>query len=105
MVTSFVRQINQEATPLQERTLLVAERPANDTTLTTAYWERSYGDEETIESRDVLAAVLIGAARTPALIISHDFGDATAYGFIERVDEGRWRSRWLSGRRQCAAPG
>jgi len=105
VVTSFVRQINQEATPLQERTLLVAERPANDTTLTTAYWERSYGDEETIESRDVLAAVLLGAARTPALIISHDFGDATAYGLLERVSDGRWHSRWLSGRRQCAAPG
>ena len=54
VIATLVRQINQEATPLQERTLLVAERPPNDTTLTTAYSERSYGDEETIETREIL---------------------------------------------------
>ena len=61
VVATLVRQINQEATPLQERTLLVAERAPSDTTFTTAYSERSYGDEETIESREVLAAVLLGS--------------------------------------------
>src|SRR4051812_10235812 len=59
---TLVRQINQEATPLQERTLVVAERSRTDSTLTMAYSERSYGEEETIESREVLAAVSLGTS-------------------------------------------
>lgn len=105
VVATFTRQINQEATPLQERTLLVGERAPNDTSFATVYSERSYGEEETIESRDLLAAVLIGASRAPALILSHDYGDATAYGLVERGDDGRWRSRWLSARRRCGTSG
>ncbi len=101
VVATLTRQINQEATPLQEHTLLVAERPASDTTLTTAYSERSFGFEETIESRDVVAAVLIGDARVPALILSRDFGDGIAYALVERGNDGRWRSRWHSGRFRC----
>jgi hypothetical protein len=105
VVATFIRQINQEATPLQERTLIVGERAPKDSTFTAGYSERSYGQEETIESRDVLAAVLIGSSRTPSLILAHDYGDATAYGLVERGDGGRWRSRWLSASRRCPASG
>lgn len=101
VVGNLERQINQEATPLQERTFLVTERSASDTTFVTAYSERSYGAEETIQGRDLLAAALLGANRNPALIIARDFGDATAYGLIERGDDGKWRSRWSSARRRC----
>jgi len=101
VVATLVRQINQEATPLQERTFLVAENSSTDSTLSTAYSERSYGDEETVESREVLAAVLLGGARNPALVLSHDFGNATAYTLVERGDDGRWRARWKSPRRRC----
>jgi hypothetical protein len=100
-VASITRQINQEATPLEERTLLVAERPPNDTTFTTTYSERSYGAEETIESRELLGAALIGDARVPALFLIRDYGDATAYGLIERGVDGRWHRRWTSTRRHC----
>jgi hypothetical protein len=99
VIATLARQINQEATPLREHTLIVAERSSTDSTFTLAYSERSFGAEETIESRDVLAAAIIG--RTPALILSRDYGDATAYGLIERGEDGRWRSRWLSARRHC----
>lgn len=104
VVATFTRQINQEATPLQERTLLVAERPPNDTAFATAYSERVYGQEETIETLDLLAAAYIGPSRAPALILAHDYGDATAYGLIERGENGHWRSHWLSTRRRCAQP-
>jgi hypothetical protein len=95
------RQINQEATPLQEHTLVVAERSPSDSTMNAVYTERSYGDEETIESRDVLAAVQFGAERTVGLVISRDFGNSMAFGIIERGIDGKWRSRWLSARRRC----
>jgi hypothetical protein len=101
VIATVSRQINQEATPLQEHTLLIAERTAKDTTLHTAYTERSYGAEETIETYDVLAAAMIGAGRTPAIILSRDYGDATAFGLIERGEDGRWRPRWRSARRHC----
>jgi len=100
-IGSVTRQINQEATPLEEHTLLIAERAPGDSTFVTTYSERSYGDEETIESRDVLAGALIGDARTPALFLIRDYGDATAYGLIERGNDGRWHRRWTSSRRQC----
>jgi hypothetical protein len=100
-VASVTRQINQEATPLQEHTLLVAERAPSDTTFSTAYSERSYGQEETIESREILAGALIGVARLPALFLIRDYGDASAYGLIERGQNGKWRRRWTSSRRHC----
>jgi len=103
VIATLARQINQEATPLREHTMLIAERKntAGDTTLARAYSERSYGDEETIESLDILAAAVIGDTRTPAVIVSRDFGDATAYGLLERRADGRWRASWTSARRRC----
>src|SRR6185437_11315732 len=102
IVATLSRQINQEATPLQERTMIVAERAASgDTTLQTAYSERSYGDEDTIESREALAAALFGPSRTPGIVVSHDFGNAVSYSTLERAGNHQWRLRWSSGRRHC----
>jgi hypothetical protein len=101
VVATLTRQINQEATPLQERTFLIAEQSPTDSSYSTAYSERRYGDEETIQSTDVLAGALIGASRTPTIVVVRDFGDATAFGFVERVGNGHWRARWTSTRRRC----
>lgn len=101
VVGSLVRQINQEATPLQERTFIIGERRARDTAFTMGYAERSYGREETIENRDLLAALLIGDSKTPAIVLSRDFGDENAYSLVERGADGRWRVRWTSRRRRC----
>lgn len=101
VVATLSRQLAQEATPLQEHTLLVAERASHDTIFTMAYSERSYGAEETIESRDVLAGALIGVARTPALFLSRDYGETTALGLVERGSDGKWHRRWTSTRRHC----
>jgi len=98
---SLVRQINQEATPLQERTFVVGERRGSDTVFTMGYTERSYGQEETVESRELLAAFLVGDSRTPAIVLSRDFGDDNAYSLVERGADGRWRNRWTSRRRHC----
>jgi len=99
VLATLTRQINQEATPLQEHTLLVAERRPSDSTFTTAYYERSYGNEETVESSDVHAVVTIN--RTPALIVSRDDGSAVSYALIERGEDGQWKQRWRSARRRC----
>lgn len=95
------RQINQEATPLQEHTFLLAERSPSDTTYSTAYSERSHGDEETIATHDVLAAALLGANKRPALVVARDYGDAASYIMIERIGPAKWRAGWSSPRRHC----
>jgi len=102
-IATLVRQINQEATPLQERTFLIAERdPAvSDSAFASAYSDRSYGNEESIETREVLAAVQLGGARRPGLIISRDFGDSTSYALIVRDRAGAWRPQWNGPRRRC----
>jgi len=103
VVATLIRQINQEASPLEERTLLVAERnpSAADTSYSMAYDEQSRGPEDTVESTDVIGAVLIGSSQRPTIVVNRDFGNATAFGFIERVDAGRWAARWSSARRSC----
>ena len=101
LVGTLSRQLNQEATPLQERTFIVAEQARKDSTIVAAYGERSYGDEETIESRELLAAFLIGEARTPAIVVSRDFGNDVAYALLERVGDAKWRNQWSSARRHC----
>ena len=98
---TLVRQINQEATPLQERTFVVGERAATDSNFVLAYSERSVGDEETVESTELLAVVLLGDSRHGAIIVARDFGTATGFGVIERGDDGHWRARWSSSRRHC----
>jgi hypothetical protein len=101
VVGSLVRQINQEATPLQERTFVVGERRGSDTAFTMGYAERSYGQEETVESRELVAALLVGDAKTPAIVLARDYGDDNAYSLVERGPDGRWRNRWTSRRRHC----
>ena len=101
IVGTLSRQLNQEATPLEERTFIVAEQAHGDSAIVTAYGERSYGDEETIESRELLAALLIGDARTPAIVVSRDFGSDVAYALFERTGNAKWRIKWSSPRRHC----
>ena len=101
VVAAHTRQNNQEATPLQERTFLVAEQSPSDSSYSTAYSERRYGDEETIQTIDVLAGALIGANRTPTIVVARDFGEVNSFGFIERMGNGQWRARWTSARRHC----
>lgn len=101
VASGLTRQINQEATPLQEYTFLLAEQSPTDSSYSTVYSERMYGAEETIQNTDVLAGALLGSSRTPTLVVSRDYGDATAFAFIERTANGRWRARWMSSRRHC----
>jgi len=103
LVAIVVRNVNQEANPRQERLLLVAER---DTTtspsprFTAMYHERVSGLEETIETTDLIAMVLLGAARRPTIVVTRDGASGAAYTLLERVD-GRWQRRWTSAYSGC----
>ena len=102
VIGTLHRQINQEAMPLEERTLIVAERDSStDGGLLTAYSARSSGDEETIESYELLAAMMTGLPQHPLLVLARDFGNGVSYAFVERTGPRQWRLRWTSPRRKC----
>jgi hypothetical protein len=103
VAANLVRRVNQEARPLEERTLLVAERDSSrrDDRFTLAYFDRAQGAEETVEGLDVLAIARMGTSAQPMIVVARDFGDGMAYAIVERDPSGRWREKWRSGRGRC----
>lgn len=100
VAASLIRSLNVEANPLEERTLLVAERPVGGK-FQVGYHERSEGTEESVESREIIGAIRLGRAGRVAVVIARDFENATAYSLIERTAPGVWRLRWTSRRVRC----
>ena len=103
VVSNIVRRINQEARPFEERTLIIAERDSTrrEERFTLAYFDRSQGVEETIESRDVLALARPTPDAQPMLVIARDYGDGMSYALVQRDASGRWREKWRSPRGHC----
>ncbi len=102
LVASVTRRLNQEANPLEEQLLLMAER--SDSTSAgrwvPVYYERVSGQEETIETTDVLAAVMLGG-ETPAIVLIRDYGNGSAYSLLTRARDGVWRISWSSAYAGC----
>lgn len=103
IVADVVRRIAQEANPREQHVLLVAERPAGQpgARWRLAYHARASGPEDVVETREVLAAVTLGAARTPALLLGLTYYEGSAYTLLERTDDGAWRERWSSAYAGC----
>jgi len=94
----IVRNVNQEASPRQERILLIAERDSTTTAtarFTPRYTERKVGLEETLETTDPISIILLGADRHPTVIVARDTGNGLSYALVERV-AGQWQRRWAS---------
>ena len=103
LVAEVVRKVNQEANPREERILIVAERDSGKTSgrYAVAYSERASGTEEDVETTDVLAAVALGPARTPTLVVRREYFEGSAYALIERTGAKSWRVRWTSAYAGC----
>lgn len=101
IVATTRRQINQEDSPLEERTLLVAELDSAAGATPALVWSsRSTGPEETVEGSELLAAVRVPSGALD-LVFSHDFGDQTSYSIVERAGGRQWKLRWISRRFSC----
>jgi hypothetical protein len=98
----LTRRVNQEASPQEEVTFLIAERDSGATSgpYRLAYAERSFGNEEEMSSSELVAAVRIGDG-PPSLILARDGNDGLAYSIIERTAPRQWRVRWTSGLAKC----
>lgn len=97
-----VRNVNQEANPRQERILLLAERDTTGsrTRYVPQYFERTAGLEETVETTDLVAMVLLGADRRPTLVVTRDAGNGLSFALIEQI-AGKWQHRWSSAYSGC----
>lgn len=97
------RKLNEEARPREEQILLVAERDSGSAAgpYRAAYFERTSGLEETIESTDVLAALALGTPPHAMLVLGRDYGDGTSYSLLERTGPRQWRIRWTSAYAGC----
>jgi hypothetical protein len=100
VVATTKRQINQEDSPLEERTMMIAEGDST-ASLTLAHSSRATGPEETVEGSELLAVVSFPGRTDVQLIFGHDFGDETAYSIVERAARGSWTPRWSSRRFSC----
>lgn len=99
IVATTRRQINQEDSPLEERTLLVAEADSGGS-YSLVYSTRASGPEETVEGSELLAAVMFKAPDIE-LVFSHDYGEETSYSIVERQAPRKWTLRWASRRFNC----
>lgn len=103
LAAHLIRRVNQEADPQEEQTLLIAERDSGVTTgrYQLAYAERSYGKEEQVTSRELVAAVRVGSNGLPWLVVARDGEEGLAYALLERSGSRQWRVRWTSGLAKC----
>jgi hypothetical protein len=103
IVADVVRKLNQEANPLEQHTLVIAERDSASTSgqYHVVYTERTAGSEESLETSDVLAAVSLGTPRHTALVLLREGYESTAYALLERMPDGHWRVRWTSAHTGC----
>ena len=103
VAADLVRRLNQEASPLEQHTFLIAERSAQtpDAPFQVEYYERAGGLEESIETTDVLAAVRLPSPSRIALVVLRDGQDTSAYALLERHANGTWRLRWTSVHTGC----
>jgi hypothetical protein len=101
IVAHLIRKVNQEASPLQEQTLLIAERDSGTTSgpYQLAYAERTHGLEEAVTMSEVIAGVQI--AGRPTLIVARDGDAGISYAMLERNGPRRWRVRWTSAMTHC----
>ncbi|MFN2399608.1 MAG: hypothetical protein ABR543_13370 [Gemmatimonadaceae bacterium] len=107
LLADVIRRVNQEANPLEEHILLVAERDSAAgqrdvaTRYRTVYFERTSGTEETVETTEILAAITLRSPPRTGLVLGRVGQESGAYSLLERSRDGRWRVRWTSVHTGC----
>ena len=106
IVAQVIRRVHQEANPLEERTLLIAERDSarprdRPGRFTLVFHQRAVGSEETLEGSEVLAAIEQLSASRPMLVLARESEGGVRYVIIERTSQRRWRVKWTSALVRC----
>jgi hypothetical protein len=107
IVARVARGLHQEANPLEERTLLIAERDSVQQQeqragrYTLVFHERAAGREETLEGSEILAALTPPNTPRPVLIVARESEGGVRYVIFERVGRRSWRVKWTSALVRC----
>jgi hypothetical protein len=107
IVAHVVRRVHEEANPLEERTLLIAERDSmqqqeqRPRRYMLAFHQRAVGREETLEGSEVLAALTPRDTSRPMLVIARESEGGVRYAFLERIGARSWRLKWTSALVRC----
>lgn len=101
LIAEAVRRINEEANPREEHLLLLTERPKGSAAYRVAFYKRSAGAEESLETSEILAALRFTATNRPTIVISFDHEDGGKIGLLGRVSETAWRIVWKSAYTDC----
>jgi hypothetical protein len=103
VVAQHRRRLPQEASPLEERTLVIAEADSLFGDLVTVYSERSHGPEESVQAVEFVVALHSLRRDRPGVLLSRDDGAGMVHALIERQSQrGRsWAVRWTTPRQVC----
>jgi hypothetical protein len=106
IVAQVIRRVHQEANPLEERTLLIAERDSTKereqhTSYTVVFHERAVGREETLEGSEILAGLTRQDRLRPMLLIARESEGGVRYLLFERAGPRAWRVKWTSALVRC----
>jgi hypothetical protein len=102
VIADVVRSVNEEANPRLEHLLIVGERPRGSIgRFKVGYYNRTAGAEESTQATEILATVLIGPAKRPAIVVNIEYDDGGKLGLIERTGAGEWHSTWRSAYTDC----
>ena len=106
VVAHVVRRVHEEANPLEERTLLIAERDSSQRPnvrgrYVIAFYQRSVGHEETLEGSEVLGAFTYRNSSRPTLVVARESEGGVRYTLIERSSARTWRVKWTSALVRC----
>ena len=102
VIADVVRIVNEEANPRLEHLFVVSERPVSSTAgYKVGFFSRTAGREEEADITELLAVVLIGPARRPAIVVNVDYDEGGKLGMLQRTAPGQWRFRWRGAYTGC----
>ena len=97
VVAEVHRRVAQEANPLEERLLVLAERDsATGARWRASWWARSQGTELDVGAPEALAVLRFARDPFPTMIAQTDDGVGGWLEVVARDAAGSWRARWRS---------
>jgi hypothetical protein len=107
IVAQVVRRVHEEANPLEERTLFIAERDSarqqeqRTGRYSVVFHERAVGREETLAGSEILAALTPQNTLRPMLVVARESEGGVRYLLLERAGPRAWKVKWTSALVRC----
>ena len=102
MIADVVRIVSQEANPRLEHFFIIGERPPRSAAkYRIAYYSRSAGAEENVETTELLSVIAIGPAKRLVAVVNIEYDEGGKLGLLERTAPGKWQFRWRSAYTGC----